>query len=100
LTQNHRHQEDVRHRTDRDTEVVQTSFEIASANHRETEQGIHMKYILILTILASLGGCIITPVGHGDGYNHGYDRGDGYYRGNNYYGDRGYQGYPYRDHGG
>jgi hypothetical protein len=66
------------------------------------EQGIGMKYILILSILALLGGCIITPAGHGDnrdGYYHegGYDRGDVYSRDYNY---RGYQGNPYRDHGG
>ena len=61
-----------------------------------------MKYIFILTILASLGGCIITPAGHGDGYyrERGYDRSDSNYRGNNYYGDRGYQGFSYHDHGG
>jgi len=62
-----------------------------------------MKYILILAILASLGGCIITPVGYGD--RDGYYRERGYgsdsnYRGNNYYSDRGYRGYPYQDHGG
>jgi hypothetical protein len=66
------------------------------------EQGTDMKYILILSILASLGGCIITPAGHGDnreGYyrERGYDRGDVYSRDDNY---RGYRGYPYQDHGG
>jgi hypothetical protein len=64
-----------------------------------------MKYILILSILASLGGSIITPVGRGDNRDscwreRGYDRSENTYRGNNYDGDRRYQGYPYHDHGG
>jgi hypothetical protein len=43
----------------------------------------HMKYILILSILAvSLGGCVVVPAGYDDnrsGYHqdHGYDGGEG-----------------------
>ena len=44
-----------------------------------------MKYILILSILALLGGCAIVPAGYGDhrdGYyrERDYNRGDGNYR--------------------
>ena len=69
-----------------------------------------MKYILILSILAtSLGGCAVSPALYGDrerGYNRGdsndldRDYNDGNYRNYNYSyrGEHGNQGDPYRDH--
>ena len=58
-----------------------------------------MKYILILSILALLGGCAIVPAGYGDhrdGYyrERDYNRGDGNYR-ERYYnqGDGNYRDY-------
>jgi hypothetical protein len=63
------------------------------------EPGTDMKYILILSILALLGGCAIVPAGYGDhrdGYyrERDYNRGDGNYR-ERYYnqGDGNYRDY-------
>jgi hypothetical protein len=64
-----------------------------------------MKLILIVaTLIASLGGCAIVPIGYGygdsrDGYyrERGYDRGEGNYRGYGYRGGDDRSGY--RDHG-
>ena len=49
------------------------------------QPGTDMKYILILSILALLGGCAIVPASYGDhrdGYyqERDYNRGDGNYR--------------------
>jgi hypothetical protein len=54
------------------------------------EPGTDMKYILILSILALLGGCAIVPAGYGDhrdGYyrEREYNRGDGNYYRERYY---------------
>jgi hypothetical protein len=66
------------------------------------EPGTDMKYILILSILALLGGCAIVPAGYGDhrdGYyrERDYNRGDRNYR-ERYYnqGDGNYRDYSYR----
>jgi hypothetical protein len=42
-----------------------------------------MKYIVILILIALLGGCAIAPAGYGD-RERGYNRGDGNYRYHDY----------------
>jgi hypothetical protein len=57
-----------------------------------------MKYIVILILIALLGGCAIAPAGYGD-RERGYSRGDGNHRDHDY-NDANYHNYSYHgEHG-